>query len=92
MSVCAARRLHGNELFVLFQTRRGALHQVERQRHTADRPSIQYIFYGVLFYSRKFMGISGTEVHVYVPAVLENSDEFITCIFRVVLGIEHRMG
>ena len=27
-----------------------------------------------------------------IPGVSEKSDEFITCIFRVVLGIERRMG
>ena len=29
---------------------------------------------------------------IKVPGVSEKSDEFITCIFRVVLGIERRMG
>ena len=29
--------------------------------------------------------------YLHIPGVSEKSDEFITCIFRVVLGIERRM-
>lgn len=35
-----------------------AMPKVEQQHHPADRPSIQHIFYGLLFYTGKFFEFS----------------------------------
>jgi len=37
----------------MLQRRGGALPEVEQQHYSADRLSFQYIFYGLLFYTRK---------------------------------------
>jgi len=37
----------------MLQRSGGALPEVEQQRYSADRLSFQYIFYGLLFYTRK---------------------------------------
>lgn len=37
----------------MLQRRGGTLPKVEQQHYSADRLSFQYIFYGLLFYTRK---------------------------------------
>jgi hypothetical protein len=39
---------------ITLQWRGGAVSEVEQQHHAADRFSLQYIFYGVLFYTSKY--------------------------------------
>ena len=49
--------------------------------------------YVYVFYFVRVLAVLVSHFFVcVVPGVSEKSDEFITCIFRVVLGIERRMG
>lgn len=41
-------------IFIMLQHRGRALPEVEQQHYSADRLSFQYIFYGLLFYTRKY--------------------------------------